>query len=45
MLLQYTVFDINFLFHAMFMMKVFCSDVFLNNAFHVGVRQRIQKLI
>ena len=45
MVLQFAVFDVNFLAPANFLMYRFCSNFFLNDEFHVGVRQRIQKLI
>ena len=45
MLLRYAVFDVNFLVPTRFLMKIFRCNVFLNDAFHVGVRQRSQYLI
>ena len=45
MLLQNAIFDVKFSIDARFLMKVFRSNILLNGAFHVGVRQRRKKLI
>ena len=45
MLVLYAVFEVKFLVPIRFLMKVFCSNIFLNRSFHVGVGQKIPKLI
>ena len=44
MLLRYAFFDVEFLGPARFLRKGFRS-IFLNNTFHVGIRQITQNLI
>ena len=45
MRVQYAVSDVKVLVTASFLMKVFHSNDFLNNAFHVSVRQRVRKSV
>ena len=45
MVVGFTVIDIKFLVPAKYLMKGFCSNYFLDDAFHVGVNKISQKLI